>query len=269
MTEGAIENPVYEETDIETSRNESYTAHAPPVRGVRYTQAHDKPAANGHVHLEGSAQLVDDDNPLYASSALEKILNPWEGNNGTRNKEMALRRPPPVNVRRENGHAQTNGGVTAANHHQQKIATLRESGSLEQILLTAEIADVDDIGSPKQHQSPSIVLPSDIQKEQQTQKRNSLPSDPQQGASSSLLVASQSVDNLLQPNGKLLNPYGEYSDQTLQRAISGNSFSEEQAAGNGETSGVKEGQVFDNPDYEFVEVNNETDKPIDGDYEEI
>ena len=203
---------------------------------------------------------MDEDNPLYASSALEKILNPGESN-GTRNKNVVPRKPPSENGRiAANGHAQLNGKAVKQLNYP-AIGTLRESSSLENVLMTV------DVTSPKELQPPT-------KKEERTKKRNSLPDDTTPKGTSTThtasgqaaqLMASQSVDNLLGPGGagNFLNPYGEYSDRTLQRAVSGNSF-------NAEDEDEDSERVFDNPDYEVVlNESINSDKPIDDDYEQI
>ena len=260
---------MYEETEMDSSQNA-----VPPVRGVKYTPTtNGETAGNGQVNLNFMTQSLDDDNPLYASSALEKILSPRESN-GTRNANGILQEELTRGM--ANGHAQSNGGhgMTASPQHNiAKIATLRESSSLEHILLTADVRDLTNqnkarpSGPPPVPLKPKIQLPS---------HRNSIGSLPRahrttQEAMTSFLTTSQSLDNLLKPNpnSNFLNPYGEYGDKTLQRVASGNSVNEVGPEGNGKTA--KNNHMFDNPDYEFVDHDNskESDQPKDIDYEEI
>jgi hypothetical protein len=180
-----------------------------------------------------------------------------------------------------NGHAQSNVGVAAIAAGPQnniaKIATLRESGSLEHILMSADVRDLTKPSKPQSSggrpppvpKKPKIHLPT---------HRNSTGSLPrahmatQDIATTSFLVASQSLDNLFgkPENANLLNPYGEYGDKTLQRVVSGHSMNEAGEECSGKTT--KDDQMFDNPDYECVNIDDdgmESDQPKDIDYEEI
>ena len=235
-SDDAIENPVYEDTDIGTPQTNGQT----PVEGVRYTPIKDVATSNGHAHL--ATANVDDDNPLYASSALEKILNPGEG------EHM--------------GKGNSNGVILRGNQQIPipTIGTLRESSSLENILRNADSAVEPPSPKPNGRRKEPVKKPY---------KLNSLPREGQQVAAKSSLAASQSLDNLLKPSNAL-NPYGEYSDQTLQRAVSGNTFSETASGEN--TSPNKDTKVFDNPDYEFVAVDSsqsDQPQPVDLDYDTV
>lgn len=253
LAEDAIENPVYEENDVEVNRN-----NASPVRGIKYTPVGTQPVANGHSHPV--VQNVDDDNPLYASSALERILNPGESD-AMRHTNGWHKEPPLIN-----GNTPGSSGMNP--HITPAIGTLRsEPGALERVLTA-------DVNTPANGASQKVILPSPPAipvkpRKEQPHKRNSLclPNEGSKEVATSHLMASQSIENLLRPNANFLNPYGEYGDQTLQRAISG-TFSE--ATGEKVIAPQRDSKLFDNPDYEFVDVNSSNhDKSSDLDYEEI
>lgn len=257
LAEDAIDNPVYQETEM--SENDPS-----PVRGIKYTPiTSTEMTTNGLIH--STERSLADDNPLYASSALEKILNPGESDatNTTSTTKPEIHQ---TNGRAAaNGHAQSNGTNIQKNI---AISTLRGSSSLEHILMTTNISSVT---SQKGSRPPALPMKS---RERMTHRRNSLPHGTPQEAVTSFLVASQSLDNLLQHNTKELDPYGEYGDRTIQRVASKNVVSET-AEGVGKEEDLDSGrseQIFDNPDYEFVDISGSgsgTDHPTDLDYEEI
>ena len=264
----AISNPVYEQTEMDSSQNAG--APASPVKGVKYTPTTNNGGAaeNGQVNLNVFTQSLDDDNPLYASSALEKILSPKD----TRNANGILQEELTRGM--GNGYTQSNVRAAAAASPQHlnvaKIATLRESGSLEHILLSANVKDLTKQSKPQSSGPPPIPMKPKIQLPTHHNSTGSLPRS-HGTAMTSFLVASQSLDNLLgkPAEANLLNPYGDYGDKTLQRVASGNSMNEAGAEGNEKMA--KEDQIFDNPDYEFVSADDgmESDQPKDIDYEEI
>ena len=252
-----------------------------PVRGVKYTPITNNGGAaeNGHggqVNLNMLTHSLDDDNPLYASSALERILSPRDGG-GTRNANGILQEELARGM--GNGHAQSNAGAAAAAGPQNnfaKIATLRESASLEHVLMSADVRDLTKSSKPQSSDSrpppipmkPKIKLPT---------RHNSIGSLPRGRGTThdvtmtSFLVASQSLDNLLgkPENANFLNPYGDYGDKTLQRVVSGHSMNEVGEESNGKI--VQDDQMFDNPDYECVTIDDgmESEQPKDIDYEDI
>ena len=242
------------------------------MRGVKYTpMANNGGAAeDGQVNINMLTRSLDDDNPLYASSALERILSPRDAD-GTKNGILQEE----LTRRMGNGHAQSNIGVTAASpqHNIAKIATLRESASLEHILMSADVRDLTKQSKPQSSGPPPVPMKPKIQLLTHHNSTGSLPRahGTIQEAMTSFLVASQSLDNLLgkPANANLLNPYGDYSDKTLQRVASRNSVNEVGAEGNGKIA--KNDQIFDNPDYEFVSADDgmESDQPKDIDYEEV
>ena len=253
------------------------------MRGVKYTPITNSSGAaeNGHgrqVNLNMLTHSLDDDNPLYASSALERILSPRDVG-GTRNANGILQEELARGM--GNGHAQSNAGAAAAaagpQNNSAKIATLRESASLEHILMSADIRDLTKPSKPHDHSSggpPPIPMKPKIQLPTHHNSTGSLPRAhraTQDVATTSFLVASQSLDNLLgkPANANLLNPYGDYGDKTLQRVVSGHSMNDVGEESNGKT--VKDDQMFDNPDYEFVNVDDgmELEQPKDIDYEDI
>ena len=259
---------MYEQTEADSSGQYAGS----PVRGVKYTPMNNNGGAAGNrqVNINMLTRSLDDDNPLYASSALEKILSPRD-TDGTRNANGILQEELMRGM--GNGHTQSNSGVTTSPQHNiAKIATLRESASLEHILMSADVRDLTKQSKPKSSEPPPVPMKPKIQL---PTYRNSIGSLPRahgtaQEAMTSFLMASQSLDNLLnKPKDNFLYPYGDYGDKTLQRVASANSMNEAGAEGNGKTA--KNDQImFDNPDYEFVNRNGvESDQPKDIDYEEI
>lgn len=217
-----------------------------PIRGIKYTPVGTQAVANGHSHQV--VQTKDDDNPLYASSALEKILNPGESD-ATRYTNV-LHKEPPHNV---NGNTTGSSGMNP--HVSPAIGTLRSEPSVLERVLMADVNTSANGAAQKVIPPSAPPIPIKPRKEQ-PYKHNSLrlPNKDSKEAANSHLVAS--VENLIRPNSNFLNPYGEYGDQTLQRAISSNSFSE--ATGEKVTTPQRDPKLFDNPDYEFVTVNSGT-----------
>ena len=244
------------------------------MRGVKYTPTTNNGGVveDGQVNISMLTRSLDDDNPLYASSALEKILSPRD-TDGTRNANGILQEELTQGMR--NGHAQSNTGATAASpqHNIAKINTLRESASLEHILMSADVRDLTKQSKPQSSGPPPIPMKPKIQLPTHRNSTGSLPRAHRmtQEAMTSFLMASQSLDNLLgkPANANLLNPYGDYGDKTLQRVASQNSVNEADAESNGRVA--KNDQIFDNPDYEFVSADDgmDLDQPKDIDYEEI
>ena len=241
------------------------------MRGVKYTPManNGRAAEDGQVNINMLTRSLDDDNPLYASSALERILSPKDAD-GTRNANGILQEELTQGMR--NGHAQSNIAASPQ-HNIAKIATLRESASLEHILMSADIRDLSKQSKPQSSRPPPVPMKPKIQLLTHRNSTGSLPRAHRttQEAMTSFLVASQSLDNLLgkPANANLLNPYGDYGDKTLQRVASRNSVNEAGAEGNGKIA--KNDQIFDNPDYEFMSADDglESEQPKDIDYEEI
>lgn len=261
---------MYEQTELDSSQQATA-----PVRGVKYTPTTNSGGAaeSGQVNLNMLTQSLDDDNPLYASSALERILSPRDAD-GTRNANGILQEELTRGM--GNGHAQSNVGAAAASAQHSniaKIATLRESASLEHILMSPDVRDLTKQSKPQSSGPPPVPMKPKILLPTHHNSTGSLPrAHRTTQAMTSFLVASQSLDNLLDKpaNANLLNPYGDYGDKTLQRVASGNSMDEAGAEG-GDGKSTKGGQMFDNPDYEFVSADGgmESDQPKDIDYEEI
>ena len=263
---------MYEKSEMSASHSA-----ASPVNGVKYTLTiNDGGAAeNGQVNLNISmTQSLDDDNPLYASSALEKILSPRESN-GARNANGILQEE--LTHRVANGHTRSSSEVSAIPLHSiAKISTLHESRGLEHILVTADIKDPTQNPNVPQQSSGPPPVPMKPKRQPLTHQKSSDclshtdGSVPVELAMTSSLAASQSLDNLLKSSGGHLNPYGEYSDKTLQRVISGHSMDEAGAEGNGMMT-KNDQSMFDSPEYESVrvEVGKGSKRPMDIDYEEI
>ena len=140
--------------------------------------------------------------------------------------------------------------------------------------MSANVRDLTKQSKPQSSGPPPVPMKPKIQLPTHRNSTGSLPRahGTTQEATTSFLMASQSLDNLLgKPNDNFLNPYGDYGDKTLQRVASANSMNEAGAVGNRKIA--KNDQMFDNPDYECVNpddgMESEPDQPKDIDYEEI